>query len=59
MAEKSIKVTLKKGGADKKHKLVLTGLGLRKVDSSKVLIDTPSVRGMIYKVAHLVSVEAV
>lgn len=55
----NIKVTLKKGGADKRHKKVLTGLGLRKIDSSKVLVDTPAIRGMIGRVSHLVSVEEV
>lgn len=35
----------------------LIGLGLRKMHTSKVLEDTPSVRGMIDKVKHLVSVE--
>lgn len=59
MAAKEIKVVLKKGGADKRHKKVLTGLGLRKKDSSKVLQDTPAIRGMINKVSHLVCVEEV
>lgn len=34
------------------------GLGLRKLHSSRVLEDTPSVRGMIEKVKHLLIVEA-
>ncbi len=34
----------------------LRGLGLGKIGRSKVLEDTPSVRGMIRKVAHLVEV---
>jgi large subunit ribosomal protein L30 len=33
------------------------GLGLRKVRQSRVLTDSPEVRGMINKVRHLVSVE--
>jgi large subunit ribosomal protein L30 len=32
------------------------GLGLRKLNSSRVLEDTPAVRGMINKVAYLVKV---
>ncbi len=36
---------------------ILVGLGLNKINRSKVLEDTPSVRGMITKVAHLVKVE--
>ena len=34
----------------------LKGLGLGKIGREKTLEDTPSVRGMIRKVAHLVSV---
>ena len=35
----------------------LIGLGLNKIRRSSELEDTPSVRGMIRKVAHLVKVE--
>ncbi|MBN8532079.1 MAG: 50S ribosomal protein L30 [Alphaproteobacteria bacterium] len=35
----------------------LKGLGLNKLHRSRVLEDTPAVRGMIYKVQHLVKVE--
>lgn len=35
----------------------LVGLGLNKLRRSRVLEDTPSVRGMIAKVAHLVEVK--
>jgi large subunit ribosomal protein L30 len=35
----------------------LIGLGLNKIRRSKVLQDTPAIRGMIYKVSHLVKVE--
>ena len=34
----------------------LRGLGLGRIGRSKVLEDTPSVRGMIRKVAHLIEV---
>ncbi len=37
----------------------LKGLGLNKRHRSRVLEDTPCVRGMIYKVRHLVKVENV
>ncbi len=36
----------------------LVGLGLNKMHRSRELEDTPSVRGMIRKVAHLLKVEA-
>ncbi len=35
----------------------LIGLGLNKMHRSRELEDTPSVRGMIKKVAHLIKVE--
>ncbi len=35
----------------------LKGLGLNKINRSRELEDTPAVRGMIRKVAHLVKVE--
>ena len=39
------------------QKATLLGLGLRKINHLAVLEDTPSVRGMIRKVRHLVRVE--
>ena len=35
----------------------LRGLGLGKIRRERTLEDTPSVRGMIYKVRHLLKVE--
>jgi large subunit ribosomal protein L30 len=35
----------------------LIGLGLNKIRRTKELEDTPSVRGMVRKVSHLVKVE--
>jgi large subunit ribosomal protein L30 len=35
----------------------LIGLGLNKIGRTKTLEDTPSVRGMIRKVSHLITVE--
>ncbi len=56
---KKIKITLVKSGIARpgKHKTILTGLGLRKLNSSVVRPDTPEIRGMINKVSHLVQVE--
>jgi large subunit ribosomal protein L30 len=39
------------------QKETLVGLGLNKLRSTRELEDTPSVRGMIRKVAHLIAVE--
>jgi len=58
-AKKTIKVTQTGspiGRTDDQH-ATLKGLGLNKRHRSKVLEDTPSVRGMINKVRHLVRVE--
>ena len=46
-------------GCTRKQKACVSGLGLRKVSHSKDLQNTPSIRGMIRKVSHLVRVEAV
>ena len=44
-------------GREKSQRATLVGLGLNKMHRSKVLEDTPSVRGMISKIKHLVRVE--
>jgi len=58
MADKKVKVTLVKSpiGALKNHKACLTGLGLRRIRHTVEVEDTPSIRGMINKVNHLVEV---
>lgn len=45
-------------GRPEDQRATLVGLGLNKIRRSKVLEDTPAVRGMIRKVGHLVKVEA-
>jgi len=56
-----LKVTLKRSviGSTESQRATVRGLGLKKIRSSKVLINTPAVRGMIKKVIHLVDVEEV
>ncbi len=54
---KVIQVKSGVGKSDTQNK-TLQGLGLRGPRSSKVLLDTPSIRGMIRKVSHLITVEA-
>jgi large subunit ribosomal protein L30 len=44
-------------GRRKDQRATLIGLGLNKLNRTRELEDTPSVRGMINKVSHLVSVE--
>lgn len=43
------------GRVQKQH-ATLTGLGLNKIGRTRVLEDTPAVRGMINKVKHLVQI---
>ena len=43
-------------GTKPKHRATLRALGLRGIGRSRVLPDSPSVRGMISKVQHLVEV---
>ncbi len=42
---------------EKSQRATLVGLGLNKMHKTVELQDTPDVRGMIRKVAHMVSVE--
>lgn len=55
----TVKVTQVIGSIGRHHdqQATLIGLGLNKRNRSRVLEDTPSVRGMIYKVRHLLKVE--
>jgi large subunit ribosomal protein L30 len=57
-AAKQIKVTLVRSiiGTKQSHRATVRGLGLYRLNSSRVLADTPEVRGMIRKVDYLVSV---
>ena len=59
MADKKVKVTLIKSliGTKKSHRATVRGLGLRRLNSSAELEDTPAVRGMINKVSYLLCVE--
>lgn len=60
-ADGKIKVTQLVGTIARKwdQEATLKGLGLNKRHRSRVLENTPEVRGMVYKVRHLVSVEKV
>jgi large subunit ribosomal protein L30 len=44
-------------GFDKRQRATLRGLGFRRLNQRVQLEDTPAIRGMIYKVRHLVVVE--
>ena len=57
--KKTIIVTQKKSPIGRKsyQRKTLIGLGLNKIGRTKELEDTPSIRGMIEKVKHLVKVD--
>tara|TARA_Y100000991_G_scaffold210517_1_gene191876 strand:+ start:949 stop:1131 length:183 start_codon:yes stop_codon:yes gene_type:complete len=57
--KKTLVVTQKKSpiGRQSYQKKTLIGLGLNKIGRVKELEDTPSTRGMIEKVKHLVKVD--
>ncbi len=46
-------------GRPEKHRRVLRGMGLGKMNRSVLLNDTPEIRGMVQKVVHLVAMEEV
>ena len=55
---KTLKITLVKSviGFNKTQAATVQGMGLRRINSSVELADTPATRGMIHKVRHLVEV---
>jgi large subunit ribosomal protein L30 len=59
VSDKKIKVTLIKSiiGTKQDHRATVRGLGLRRINHTAELQDTPAVRGMIKKVAYLVKCE--
>lgn len=58
MSDKKVRVKQIKSqiGFNRKQRATLRGLGLRRINHLVELEDTPSIRGMIYKVRHLVVV---
>lgn len=58
-APSKVKVTLVKSliGTKESHRATVRGLGLRRLNSSSELQDTPAVRGMINKVSYLLKCE--
>jgi large subunit ribosomal protein L30 len=57
----NLKITYTKSviGYKKDQKETVASLGLRKLHQSVIKADNPSIRGMIFKVKHLVTVEEV
>lgn len=59
--EKTVSITLRKSviGEKPKTRATVEGLGLRKLHQTVTQVDSPSLRGMLAKVSHLVEVEDV
>ena len=55
----TLKITLKKSmvGRPEKHRKTVRSLGLRKLNKTVVLNDSPTVRGMVNQVSHLLEVK--
>ena len=45
-------------GSDKRQREILKGLGLRRINHVVERADSPGLRGMLTRVAHLVEVES-
>jgi large subunit ribosomal protein L30 len=58
MSKATVKVTLVKSpiGTKAGHRETVIGLGLKRINHTRELEDTPAVRGMIRKVQYLVKV---
>lgn len=58
-APKVLRLTLVKSpiGYSKKHKATIYALGFRRLHQTVEQVDTPVLRGMLEKVAHLVRIE--
>lgn len=57
--EKTIKITLVRSpiGYSKRHKGTIRALGFKRLYQTVEHVDSPTLRGMLYKVNHLVEVE--
>ena len=59
--EKIVRITWVKSpiGYTVRHKATIRSLGLRRMRQTVEHVDSPTLRGMLYKVSHLVEVEEV
>jgi large subunit ribosomal protein L30 len=61
MTQARIKITQVRSviGRPEKHRRIIEALGIKRNQSSVIHNDTPQIRGMAFKVRHLVTVEEV
>jgi len=57
MGSLKVKLTKSSAGASAEQLATIKGLGLRKFGQERMLPDTPAVRGMVFKVKHLVAAQ--
>ncbi len=59
--DKKFKISLQKSliSCSASQRKTIEALGLKKVNSFKLITDTPANRGQIYKVQHLLSIEVI
>ncbi len=43
-------------GSPEKHKLIVKGLGFKRLNQVVTRVDTPAVRGMVAQIPHLVTI---
>ncbi|MCL4561801.1 MAG: 50S ribosomal protein L30 [Chloroflexi bacterium] len=57
--KKTLRITLVKSaiGYSKEHKATIRALGFHRLHQTVEHIDSPTLRGMLYKVNHLVEIE--
>lgn len=58
MTGKKIKVKMihSVAGTSKRQRQTVLGLGLKKINQVRELLDSPAIRGMVKKVSHLVTI---
>jgi len=59
MSKLRVKLVKSMIGTPPKHRKILRSLGLRRTGASNELPDTPDIRGKIFHVGHLLSVEEI
>ncbi len=61
MSDAKLKITQVRSliGRPEKHRRIVKALGLRRNQTTVIHDDTPVIRGMVFKVRHLVNVEEV
>lgn len=56
MQQLNLELKLIKRPANRRARLIALGLGLSKIHQTRVLQDNPCIRGMIFKIQHLIEI---